>query len=72
MSVDVTYSEWYTSSYSGANNNCVRTRIATYRAGTIEEQVQDSKNPDGGHLSFHPKQWSAFLNGVAPVRKTRT
>jgi hypothetical protein len=65
------YSPWHRSTYSGTDNNCVETRSAAHDDGSTEEQVQDSKNPGGGHLSFHPNQWAAFLDTVTPVRKRR-
>ncbi|HEX3778809.1 MAG TPA: DUF397 domain-containing protein [Pseudonocardiaceae bacterium] len=50
------YSHWHRSTHGGAENNCVETRKANYDDGTTAEQVQDSKNPSSGRLSFHPNE----------------
>jgi Domain of unknown function (DUF397) len=50
---------WRKSSYSGGGNNCVEVaEIASGRA------VRDSKNPDGGHLTFGVGAWQAFLTDI--------
>ncbi|WP_017976352.1 DUF397 domain-containing protein [Actinopolyspora halophila] len=57
MSTNVLPTSWFTSSYSGPNNNsCVEAR---FTARGID--VRDSKNPRQGHLSFTTPQWSDFL-----------
>jgi hypothetical protein len=54
MAAEVT-GDWRTSSRSHANGNCLQARVA----GAV--QVRDSKDPDGGVLSFTPGEWQAFL-----------
>ena len=47
--------DWFTSSYSGGNNNtCVEVRFPATGA-----EVRDSKDPDGGHLNFTTVAWAA-------------
>lgn len=54
-------SSWFTSSYSGANNNtCVEAR---FTATGID--IRDSKAPQHGHLSFTTGRWSDFLRRIA-------
>ena len=50
---------WRKSSYSGSGNNCVE---VAQTGGT--SAVRDSKNPDGGHLTFGAQAWEAFLADV--------
>lgn len=52
--------KWCKSSYSGQTGDCVE--VASLDKGG--RAVRDSKNPDGGMLSFTKGGWSAFLNGV--------
>ena len=54
-----THARWRKSSYSGSGNNCVEVAQA---GGT--SAVRDSKNPDGGHLTFGAEAWEAFLTDV--------
>ncbi|NHD18012.1 MULTISPECIES: DUF397 domain-containing protein [unclassified Actinopolyspora] len=57
MSTNTPLTGWFTSSYSGGNNNtCVEARFTTRGI-----DVRDSKNPRQGHLSFTTPQWSSFL-----------
>lgn len=51
---------WRTSSYSGANGNCVE--VAALPDGRVA--VRDSKNPDGGMLIFTRAEMRAWLSGV--------
>jgi hypothetical protein len=51
--------QWRKSSYSGSGNNCVE--VATVADGCA---VRDSKNPDGGHLTFGAQAWKAFVSGI--------
>lgn len=51
--------EWYKSSRSDANNQCVEVHHAEDRTG-----VRDSKNPDGPELWFTPGEWDAFVSGT--------
>jgi hypothetical protein len=64
---------WHTSSYTGANGNCVevgwRTSSYTTANGNCVEvantppsiRVRDTKNRTGGTLTFAPAEWRAFL-----------
>lgn len=51
---------WFKSSYSSANGQCVEG--AWLPDGGIA--IRDSKNRDGAVLVFTPREWSAFLAGV--------
>ncbi|RCW40683.1 uncharacterized protein DUF397 [Halopolyspora algeriensis] len=49
--------DWFTSSYSGPNNNsCVEAR---FTGRGID--IRDSKDRQGGHLSFDADRWADFL-----------
>ncbi len=64
MTTSTHRSGWFTSSYSGGNNNtCVEARFTA--RGT---DVRDSKAPHHGHLSFTTAQWTSFLTTVRPSR----
>ena len=52
--------EWRTSSYSGANGDCVE--VATTMAGAVA--VRDSKDRGGPALHFSPADWHAFVEVV--------
>nr|WP_218922152.1 DUF397 domain-containing protein [Kibdelosporangium phytohabitans] len=48
---------WRKSSFSGVNNgDCVEVAV-----GHLVVGVRDSKNTDGGILTFDPAGWRAFL-----------
>lgn len=48
---------WFTSSYSGGNNNnCVEARFTSTGI-----DIRDSKDRDGGTLSFDSARWNDFL-----------
>lgn len=49
---------WAKSSHSSGNGNCVEAR----HVDTVE--VRDTKDRDGGTLSFTPQSWNAFLAGL--------
>lgn len=51
-------SAWAKSSHSSGNGNCVEAR----RLDAVE--VRDTKDRDGGTLSFSPGSWTAFLDGL--------
>ena len=57
MAIDRAGAEWRTSSYSGANGDCVE--VATTLAGEVA--VRDSKDPGGPVLHFSPAGWQAFI-----------
>lgn len=48
------------SSQSMANGDCVE--AGTGSCGMVH--VRDSKDPDGGVLSFSPANWQAFIDGL--------
>jgi hypothetical protein len=61
---DLTGAQWFKSSRSGDNRDCVEAAHLTHgRVG-----VRDSKNPTGPALVFTPTEWDTFLN----VAKTGT
>jgi hypothetical protein len=51
---------WRTSSYSGANGNCVA--VAQLAGGRWA--VRDTKDPNGPVLIFTAAEWAAFTAGV--------
>lgn len=51
--------QWRKSSYSGAENACVK--VADLPGGAA---VRDSKDPTGPALKFTAAQWAAFTAGV--------
>ncbi len=60
MEQDLSRARWRTSSYSGANNNCVE--VASNLPGVVA--VRDSKHPAGGKLVVPDEQWPAFVARV--------
>ncbi|WP_433715154.1 DUF397 domain-containing protein [Nocardia sp. CA-084685] len=60
MSVDLSGAQWFKSSRSSANQECVE--VAFLGSGMIG--VRDSKNPTGAALVFAPAEWDAFTAGV--------
>jgi hypothetical protein len=50
--------QWRKSSDSGTGD-CVEVAVDDQQV-----YVRDSKNPQGGHLSFTYAEWIAFLNGI--------
>jgi hypothetical protein len=60
MNHDDVTTPWRKSSYSNTGANCVE--VAQTRSGKVA--VRDSKNPDGGALSFSPDEWQAFVTKV--------
>jgi hypothetical protein len=55
-------SEWFKSSYSQQNGECVEVRLRT--AGI---DVRDSKNPPGTAVAVGAVAWRSFLAGVERV-----
>jgi hypothetical protein len=49
--------EWKKSSFSGAGNDCVETRLV---GSTVE--IRDSFDPAGTVLTFSTDAWRAFLD----------
>ncbi|MFC8527237.1 DUF397 domain-containing protein [Nocardia sp. NPDC057227] len=60
MSMDLSGAEWFKSSYSGGDNNCVE--VAHLDDGQVG--VRDSKNMSGPALVLTPGEWGAFTAGV--------
>ena len=56
---DADHTTWRKSFHSGQNGNCVEVADLTTEIG-----VRDSKAPDAGHLSFSPRNWTAFVTDV--------
>ena len=59
MSMDENWTEWRTSTYSGATNECVEVRGRD--AGV---DVRDTRNRADGYLGFPAAEWAAFLHRV--------
>ncbi|GLY20002.1 DUF397 domain-containing protein [Kineosporia sp. NBRC 101677] len=55
-----TFLTWRKSSHSGGGDNCVE--VSFDPEGYVG--VRDSKNPNGGHLTFSAHEWQAFHAGV--------
>ncbi|MFE3460601.1 DUF397 domain-containing protein [Nocardiopsis aegyptia] len=52
---------WHTSTYSGAQGECVEVNEASPREGVL---VRDTRNRPRGHLGFQAGEWVAFLDTV--------
>ncbi|MGQ4600544.1 DUF397 domain-containing protein [Nocardia sp. R6R-6] len=59
-SIDLSGAEWFKSSYSGSQGDCVE--VAWVDAGGVG--VRDSKNPTGPALVFTSGEWATFTAGV--------
>ncbi|WP_373862848.1 DUF397 domain-containing protein [Nocardia amamiensis] len=59
-SIDLSEAEWFKSSYSGSQGDCVE--VAFLPEGGVG--VRDSKNLTGPALVFTPGEWNAFTSGV--------
>ncbi|SFE53543.1 protein of unknown function [Actinopolyspora alba] len=59
MSTKPTASDWFVSSYSGGNNNCVEVRFTGHSA-----EVRDTKNRAAATLAFGSHRWNAFLRAL--------
>lgn len=57
--MDLSAAVWEKSAHSGSNG-CVEVAFVEGRIA-----LRDSKNKNGAHLVFTPKEWKAFLDGVA-------
>ncbi|WP_454195892.1 DUF397 domain-containing protein [Nocardia sp. Marseille-Q1738] len=60
MSIDLAGAEWFKSSRSQADAECVE--VAFLEGGHVG--VRDSKNPTGPALIFTPGEWDAFVAGA--------
>ncbi|MFE7796957.1 DUF397 domain-containing protein [Nocardia sp. NPDC057440] len=67
MTVDLSRAQWFKSSRSGANQDCVE--VAHLDGDMVG--VRDSKNPTGPALVFTPGEWEAFTAGVQDGEFTR-
>lgn len=59
MSVGLSTTDWFKSSYSKAGGDCVE---VAHLEGAVG--VRDSKNPAGPVLILAPAEWDAFLAGA--------
>ncbi|WP_432092520.1 DUF397 domain-containing protein [Streptomyces sp. bgisy100] len=57
---DRTHGEWFKSSYSNQNANCVEVLIEAEAVRT-----RDTKDRSGPALTFSTGEWQAFVAGVA-------
>ncbi|MEV4383589.1 DUF397 domain-containing protein [Streptosporangium sp. NPDC049644] len=58
---------WRTSSLSANGADCVQVAVVSDSSGYEPDAsrlylVRDSKNPDGGILTFAPTEWRTFLD----------
>ncbi|QLY32960.1 DUF397 domain-containing protein [Nocardia huaxiensis] len=60
MSTDLSGVQWFKSSHSSGQTDCVE--VAWLSEGMVG--VRDSKNPAGPVLTFRPGEWDAFTAGV--------
>ncbi|MGI5216998.1 DUF397 domain-containing protein [Nocardia sp. CA-290969] len=56
MTGDLSGAQWFKSSYSGGDDDCVE----VVWLGTGQVGVRDSKLPTGPALMFSPAEWAAF------------
>ncbi|MFI6736677.1 DUF397 domain-containing protein [Nonomuraea sp. NPDC050451] len=59
MQPDVSDLPWRTSTFSGNGQSCVEVAITATMVA-----VRDTKDREGGFLTFRPDEWDAFLDGV--------
>lgn len=59
MTVHQGYSEWYKSSFSGEQTNCLE-----FRRTPDGVEVRNSKRPDAGTIAYTASEWRAFVAGV--------
>lgn len=57
MNADPSQANWFKSSYSGGQTDCVE--VAWLPAGAVG--VRDSKNPTGPALTFTTAEWTTFI-----------
>jgi hypothetical protein len=58
--MDLTHAQWRKSTRSGANGSCIE--VATNLPDGVA--VRDTKDRDGGTLTFTRDEWRAFVSGV--------
>ncbi len=56
---EITHAVWRKSSYSGGGNNCVE--VAQVKDACA---VRDSKDTNGGRLTFGADAWKAFISSL--------
>lgn len=61
MTVDLSNADWFKSSRSGGDKNCVE--VAFLADGAVG--IRDSKNPAGPALVVDPAAWDVFLGTVS-------
>ncbi|WP_280213677.1 DUF397 domain-containing protein [Nocardia cyriacigeorgica] len=66
MTVDPASAQWFKSSYSQGDGECVE--IAFLGNGLVG--VRDSKNPTGPALAFAPTEWRNFTTAIVNGRFT--
>ncbi|WP_084597733.1 DUF397 domain-containing protein [Micromonospora chokoriensis] len=66
--MDMTDARWRTATRS-SNNGGACVEVADNLPGRV--LVRDSKNREGGTLTFAPTAWTSFVDAVDTVRKTR-
>lgn len=57
--MDLTLAQWFTSSRSSGNGNCVEVAFVDGKVA-----VRDTKDRAGGVLGFAGSDWDAFVAGV--------
>ncbi|MFI1462896.1 DUF397 domain-containing protein [Nocardia carnea] len=67
MSVDLSDTRWFKSSYSGGSRECVE--VAFIKGNVVG--VRDSKDRGGPALSFTPAAWAAFTSNARSGRFDR-
>lgn len=58
--------DWFKSSRSSSNANCVEVRFAGHAVGVRAVGVRDSKDRSGPALAFAAPAWTSFLSGLKP------
>ena len=62
IEIDLSRDEWWKSSYSGQDGNCVE--VARNLPGLVA--IRDSKAPDEAKVVVSRENWRAFLKGLRP------
>jgi hypothetical protein len=58
--------DWFTSSYSGNGNNCIKVAAPTAEREYVG--VCDSKQDNGPAFAVRPEAWTAFIGDIAADR----
>ncbi|MEV4126706.1 DUF397 domain-containing protein [Nocardia sp. NPDC049707] len=67
MTVNLDEGDWFKSSHSTANGECVE--VAFLTEGMVG--IRDSKNLSGPALVFAPREWDSFTTDVASGKFSR-